>query len=169
MSQLGYDEGDTSKAVMSLVTRGLAEPEGHILTDLQPEDAVRVHASGFVHDRILLRREEYVTGITSGMKFAARDVSDDIARQWVNADGHSEMSVAAKLKILEKMREYFRFEYARRCRRHPFYEEAGFGGRHIVNGIEHDHEFVQNLLIKIRPPLRRPGYKQTVQTIGTRR
>ncbi|TGQ41174.1 hypothetical protein [Mesorhizobium sp. M00.F.Ca.ET.216.01.1.1] len=169
MSRLGYDEGDTYKAVMSLVTRGLVEPEGHIMTDLLPEDAVRVHASGFVHDRMLLRREEYVTGITSGMKFAARDVADDIARQWVNADGRPEMSVAAKFKILEKMREYFRFEYARRCRRHPFYEEAGFGGRHIVKCIEHDYEFVQDLLTKIRPVLRRPGYTQTTQTVGTRR
>ncbi|MER9231261.1 hypothetical protein NKI56_03985 [Mesorhizobium sp. M0622] len=157
MGRLGYDDQDALDATLTLVEKGLIEPEALISTDLGEQDAVRVHASGFVHDRILLRRDEYVTGTTTSLKVASKDVADYIGSIWSGTDPNQEMSMRNKVRILAKLRDYYRIEYSRRCRRHPFYEEAGFGGRHMVQSIEIAHDFLDGL--RNSQPARTPRYR----------
>jgi hypothetical protein len=67
-----------------------------------------------------------------------------------------------KLKIMKILANDVRFEYARRCKRHAFYEEHGFGGRIAVESIERalahlDFAVNPGPPIKITsPPRRRP-------------
>jgi hypothetical protein len=58
MEQLGYDDEDAFGGLVQLVEWGLIEPESLLIDQLQPSDAVQVHASGFIHQRYLLRRLE---------------------------------------------------------------------------------------------------------------
>jgi hypothetical protein len=41
-----------------------------------------------------------------------------------------------KQKILKFLANDMRFEYARRCKRHAFYDEHGLGGKRAVESIE---------------------------------
>ena len=56
MSQLGYDEADVSRAIGTAVKWGLIEPESLVVESLSENDAIRMHASGFIHMRFFLER-----------------------------------------------------------------------------------------------------------------
>lgn len=136
IGRLGYDEEDIFDAVGTLVEWGLIDPESLVLTELTEEDAVCVHASGFIHMRFFLERNEYLVGVTPDMNFASREVAEEIGRTWAGQDHLPDLNLASKKRIMTKLKEYLAFEYSRRCRRHAFYEEAGYGGRALVHAAE---------------------------------
>jgi hypothetical protein len=123
-----------------------------------------VHASGFIHARFLLKREEYLTGISSGLRVSSRDVADAIARQWNIAETHPEIRLSGKVRILEQLKGYFQLEYDRRCRRHPFYQEAGFGGRLILGAVDFLHEQLNSIRAPKRTTPTRLGYTRNYPT-----
>ena len=49
MGAAGYDEEDVFSAIKTLVEWGLIEPESLIVEDLTDDDAVRMHATGFIY------------------------------------------------------------------------------------------------------------------------
>jgi len=136
MSQLGYDEQDVFTAVSTVANWGLIEPESLIADSLSEEDAVRMHASGFIHMRFFLERNEYLLGLTTNLQFASREVASEIGQIWAGQNHLPDLQIHNKLKILTMLRDHMKFEYIRRCRRHAFYEEHGFGGRYVVEAID---------------------------------
>ena len=164
MNRLGYDEGDANSAIMSLVKKGMIEPESLVDTNLTPDEAVRAHASGYVHSRLLLCQDEYLVGVTAAIKVASMQTATDIGSLWAGWDPQYEMRLASKVRILEKLRDYLRLEYKRRCRRHVFYEEYGYGGRHLLECVENAHAYLSELTKNPKQrqrtyvPFRRKGY-----------
>ena len=82
MSRLGYDEGDANSAIVSLVKKGMIEPESLVDTGLTRDEPVRAHASGYVHSRLLLRQDEYLVGVTTAIKMASKETATDIGSLW---------------------------------------------------------------------------------------
>lgn len=146
MSRLGYDEGDAHSAILKLIKKGLIEPESLVETELTMDEPVRAHASGYVHSRLLLRQIEYLIGSTTALNTASKDVSSDIGSIWASWDPRHEMSWANKVRILEKLQDYLRLEYQRRCRRHAFYQEYGYGGKHLLHMVENAHAYMEGRL-----------------------
>lgn len=146
MSRLGYDEADAYNAIVSLVKKGMIEPESLVDTELTTDEPVRAHGSGFVHSRLLLRQEEYLVGVTTAIKTTSKETSTDIGSIWSAWNPQYEMSLANKVRILEKLRDYLRLEYQRRTRRHAFYEDFGHGGRHLLQCVENAHTFLYGLM-----------------------
>jgi hypothetical protein len=166
MSQLGYDEADVSRAVGTIAKWGLIEPESLLAEALTDEDAVRVHASGFIHMRFFLERNEYLVGLTTNLQFASREVASEIGQLWASQNHLPDLQTHVKLKIMTILRDHMRFEYTRRCRRHAFYEEHGLGGRYAVEAIERATHHMETMFrpgqARTSPkPFRRPqlGYK----------
>jgi len=149
MSQLGYDEQDAFKATTTLVGWGLIEPESLVLEQLHYEDAVRVHASGFIHMRYFAQTGEYLVGVTTDTAFSSREIAEDIGRIWTGPSRNDDISLSNKIRIAEKLSEYLKAEYERRCRRHAFYQELGRGGRALVSAAERSLDHLRNL--KKRP------------------
>jgi hypothetical protein len=146
LSQLGYDECDVFRAIETVVKWGLIEPESLIVDSLTDDDAVRMHASGFIHMRFFLLRSEYLLGLTTNLQFSSRDVAAEIGQLWSSQDHLPDLQLASKIKILNIMRDHIKFEYGRRCRRHAFYEEHGLGGRFAVEAIERAAHRLENTL-----------------------
>lgn len=146
MSRLGYNEEDADLAIRLLVKKGLIEPESLVEQNLTDDEPVRVHASGYVHTRLLLRQVEYLIGVTPSIKVASKDVAVEIGQIWASWMPNHELSLANKVKILKKLRDYLRLEYQRRTRRHAFYEEFGHGGKHLVQMIENAHDYLESVL-----------------------
>ncbi len=48
MGSGGYDEEDVYSAVKTLTEWGLIEPDSLIIENLRQDDAVRMHATGFI-------------------------------------------------------------------------------------------------------------------------
>lgn len=132
MSQLGYDEADTALAVSMLVEWGLVEPESLLTREIAFDDAVRIHASGYVHLRFLLNRQEYLVGITPDLQVSSFETAEKIGNIWLSRSHLNDIGLAPKNMIAEILNKYFKFEYGQRCGRHAFYEELGFGGRAVV-------------------------------------
>ena len=135
MEQLGYDEEDAFAGLVQLVEWGLVEPESLLIDELQPSDAVQVHASGFIHQRYLLKRLEYLIGVTADMSFASYEVAKEMQVLWSNT-GRGEPGYMARKRAVERLSKYFRAEYDRRARRHAFYGDLGFGGFEVVNAVQ---------------------------------
>ena len=131
----GYDEEDVFLATETLVDWGLIEPENLVVEDLTEEDAVRMHATGFIHMRFFVERLEYLVGITTDMRFGSRQVAEDIGAIWAGQQGADNLSHRASNKILDELKVYMEQEYLRRCRRHAFYEEVGVGGKVLINSL----------------------------------
>lgn len=146
MSRLGYDESDANSAIGSLVKKGMIEPESLMDSDLTLDEPIRAHGSGYVHSRLLLRQDEYLIGVTTAIKVTSKETATDIGSLWAGWDPRREMSVANKLRILEKLRDYLRLEYQRRTRRHVFYEEYGYGGRHLLQSVENAYAYLDGLI-----------------------
>jgi GTPase SAR1 family protein len=136
MGVLGYGEADTFSAVRKLVLWGLIEPESLVVETLGESDVVRVQASGFMHMRFFMNRNEYLVGITPNMNFSSKEVAEEIGTLWATQDSQPDISLSSKKKILEKLKNYLAFEHRRRVGRHAFYEEAGWGGKAVVTSVE---------------------------------
>jgi hypothetical protein len=135
MEELGYDDEDAFGALAQLVKWGLVEPESLLIDELQPSDAVQVHASGFIHERYLLHRLEYLVGVTADISFASYEVAQEMHVLWSNTS-RGEPGYMARKRVVERLSEYFRGEYERRVRRHAFYADLGFGGFEVVNAVQ---------------------------------
>jgi hypothetical protein len=120
MSQLGYDEEDVFKAIGTVVKWGLIEPESLVVDKLSEDDAIRMHASGFIHMRFFLERNEYLIGITTNLQFASREAAHDIGQLWAGQDHRPDLNYPSKLQIMKILSDHMRFEYTRRCKRHAF-------------------------------------------------
>jgi hypothetical protein len=154
MSQLGYDEEDVFKAISTVVKWGLIEPESLVVDKLSEDDAIRMHASGFIHMRFFLERNEYLIGLTTNLQFASREVASEIGQLWASQDHRPDLQVATKLRIMTILRDHMRFEYTRRCRRHAFYEENGIGGRLAVEAIEKATGHLETMHNPVPMPIR---------------
>jgi hypothetical protein len=124
----------------------MIEPESLVDTNLASDEPVRAHASGYVHSRLLLRQDEYLVGVTTAIKIASKETATDIGSLWSGWNPQYDMSLPNKVRILEKLKDYLRLEYQRHTRRHAFYEEYGFGGRHLLQCVENAHAYLDGLI-----------------------
>ncbi|MCC6918976.1 MAG: hypothetical protein IT548_07210 [Alphaproteobacteria bacterium] len=136
MGQLGYDDEDALRAINTLATWGLLEPESLVADELRSGDAVKAHASAWVHTRFFVSRVEYLVGCSAALRVSSRELAEDLAQRWSQLPANAEFYAHAKIRLLERLRDYFTAEYERRCRRHAFYREAGYGGRTILAAFE---------------------------------
>lgn len=136
MSAAGYDEEDVLSAIKVLIEWGLIEPESLIADKISVDDAVRVHAIGFIHMRFFVERSEYLVGVTTDMKFTSRQTAEEIGSIWAGQGQFPDLNRSAKIKIFDRLKTYIEQEYSRRCKRHAFYEEVGLGGRLLVAALD---------------------------------
>ncbi len=129
MGQLGYDESDAFSALSQLSKWSLIEPESLLTDEITLDDPLQVHASGFVHMRYFLKREEYLFGITADLSFSSFEEAKAAANVW----SIGEPGFRSKQRTLNRLADYFKTEYDRRIRRHAFYEDLGYGGKAVVS------------------------------------
>ena len=145
MSQLGYEESDALSALSELVGWGLVEPESLVIDNISIDDAVRVHSSGFIHLKFFVQRSEYLIGVTPDMNFSSREIAEEMGSLWSAQSHLTDLNFSARLKAMDLLTGYFKREYERRCRRHAFYEDLGFGGRSLVRCAEEALDHLRSL------------------------
>jgi hypothetical protein len=129
MGQIGYDEEDSFAALCQLAEWNLVQPESLITTKLTLDDPVQVHASGFIHMRYFLKRPEYIMGISADMNYSSYEITQEAARVWGN---RTEPGFRLRQQMTRRVADYLKAEYDRRCRRHAFYGDLGYGGKQVV-------------------------------------
>lgn len=149
LSRLGFDADDVLESVRTLVSWGLIEPETLVLDSVDMDDAVRVHASGFIHMRFFLTRMEYVVGVSPNMNFTSRDLALEIADIWLGQDHLPDLAPASRRRITHMLYKYFEEEVDRRGRQHPLYAQNGIGAKAVLTAmskiIEYDSRDDRNV------------------------
>lgn len=143
LGSCGYDGDDVGSAIDTLADWGMIEPESHLVENLSDEDAVRVHATGFIHMKFFLDRAEYLVGMSTDLNFSSRSMAEDLGNVWGSRRGQSGLSKAGNEFVISRISRYMDQEYQRRCHRHPFYEEKGYGGRSVVASLKKALERIQ--------------------------
>ncbi len=143
MASIGYDEGDTEEAVARLVQWGLVEPESLVLANIERDQPVRAHASGFIHMRYFLFQNEYLVGVTPDCAFADEAISELIGNIWSASAHQTDIPLSSKNRILLALADHVEAEYSRRCERHPNYEKMGHGGRQVVAAVRRARSFLE--------------------------
>jgi hypothetical protein len=131
MGQLGYDEDDAFSSLKQLVEWNLVEPESLLVEELGLEDPVQVHASGFIHMRYFLRRQEYLFGCTADMSYSSYEFAKEAANEWSRGFA-GEPGFRARQRMLNRLAEYFRKEYEIHVGRAAFYDDLNYGGKAIL-------------------------------------
>jgi GTPase SAR1 family protein len=127
MGQLGYDESDAFSALSQLSKWNLIEPESLLTDEITLHDPLQVHASGFVHMRYILKREEYLFAVTADLAFSSFEEAKAAASVW----SIGQPGFRVKQRTLNRLADYFKAEYDRRIRRHA--EDLGYGGQAVVS------------------------------------
>jgi hypothetical protein len=91
---------------------------------------VQAHASAYIHVRWFLMQPEYIIAVSADMNYSSYEMAKEAARVWGN---QREPRYRVKQQMIERVANYLRSEYERRVRRHAFYADLGYGGRHVVS------------------------------------
>jgi hypothetical protein len=129
MSQLGYDERDAFAALSQLAEWELVQPESLIVEKITMDDPIQVHSSGYIHMRWFLKKPEFIMAISADMNYSSYEIAEDMARIWGNSN---EPSFRLRLQTINRIADYLKDEFERRCRRHAFYGDVGYGGKQVV-------------------------------------
>jgi hypothetical protein len=69
------------------------------------------------------------------LETASEAVAEKIGRIWSSQTG-ADLTLHTTKQVLPALSDYFTFEYDRPCRRHPFYRDAEFGGRMLIQALD---------------------------------
>jgi hypothetical protein len=100
----GFDRGDVLKCAELLLQRNLIVSDQLQVKGLQQEHSVKVHASGFIHQRILCERIEYIFGVLPIFPFRSRDRADSGA-QYVLKELASSISIKRQVEAAKLVRD----------------------------------------------------------------
>jgi hypothetical protein len=80
--KLGYDPVDIRGELKVLLVQGLVISERLISSELELSDAVRVHASGYIHARLLTSRIDYFSAAALVTPISDQAIADKIGDAW---------------------------------------------------------------------------------------
>jgi hypothetical protein len=135
MQRLGFVEDDVFDAVEKLVRRGLVITDRQSATRLRAVDALRIHASGFIHMRFLAHRLEYVAGVLPATSICDNSLARNIASTWSAQPNLPDIRFQAKLRLVREFSKYLQREHDSRCSRHAFFAEGAMGSRKLLEGL----------------------------------
>ena len=136
MQKQGYVPDDTLAALNYLLTKELVEADHMNFVHVDPDDLVRIQASGFIHVRVLCERFEYLYGVLPTTPIrdptAANLVGDFINRENVRGD----LGAYEKVRAIEIFFRYLVAERDRLKRDGAFVDERETGASYVLDRID---------------------------------
>jgi hypothetical protein len=133
MQKQGYVPDDTLAALNYLLTKELVEADHMNFVHVDPDDLVRIQASGFIHVRVLCERFEYLYGVLPTTPIrdptAANLVGDFINRENVRGD----LGAYEKVRAIEIFFRYLVAERDRLKRDGAFIDERETGASYVLD------------------------------------
>lgn len=104
MEALGFARPDVISCVEHLLDRGLVVADEMKVKTVREELSVKIHASGWMHQRILCERVEYLYGILTVVPLRSRERCESIA-QAIRIDLNGKISAARKIAAVQLFRD----------------------------------------------------------------
>lgn len=104
MEALGFARPDVTLCIEHLLARGLIVADEMKVKNIHDQLSVKIHASGWMHQRILCERVEYLYGILTVVPFRSKQRCEDIA-QTIRIDLNGKISLGRKLAAVQLFRD----------------------------------------------------------------
>lgn len=97
--KMGFPPGDVLSTLKVLLLQNLVIADHMRATDLANGDLVRVHASGFIHTRILAARVDYLAACALATPIFDRNLAEGIGRAWHIGHAHTDVRHRTKNEV----------------------------------------------------------------------
>ena len=136
MERLGYYSSDTRIAVEHLRNHHLLISDFQSKDQLEVDDLVRIHSSGFIHVRFLTKRLEYLAGILPTVTYFEESIAKEVGHTWVAHLDSPDISRGNKIRTVELFLSYLERMYKLRTERNPFFAHANWGAKYVIQNIQ---------------------------------
>lgn len=144
MENLGFSRSDVLLCVLHLLDRGLIVSDELKVKQVHEDLSIKVHASGFMHQRILCERLEYLYGILTVVPFRDRQRCEKVA-QVVQLELNAPIANFRKIDAVQLLRDQFADDIEHHVRSFSV-------SRGELRGAEYTLERIDAALEKARNP-----------------
>ena len=123
LQRLGYADVDILDGLNRLLQRRLIGADHMNFSAVKPDDSVRIHASGFMHVRVLVGRLEYLYGVIPTTAIFERDAAERVAEYLRQESIRTHIAAFQKAKAVEIFCDYLARQ--RTMNKTPFNENNG--------------------------------------------
>ena len=136
LERLGFPMADTLLCAKYILQRGLITADHMRITDLAFDDAIRLHASGFVHLRILCERIEYLASCALVTPLSNKQVAVTIAGDWQMEPGRNDTTQRKKVMAVRKFHRHLKNQYTELENSSAFFAENAEGSQYVLSSIQ---------------------------------
>jgi len=104
METLGFAGQDVVSCIEHLLERGLIVSDEMKIEKVHDQLSVKIHASGWMHQRILTERVEYLYGILTVVPFRSRQRCEDVAEA-IRIELNGRLSTGRKISAVQQFRD----------------------------------------------------------------
>ena len=126
-AELGFPEEDVLSTLEMMLNQGLILADHLRSSGLKEGDLVRIHASGFVHLRVLGARIDYIASCALTTPLSRELQSREIARHWQIRSPRADIGRRSKLLVSQLFKSYLESEYRVFCEASPFFAGESLG------------------------------------------
>lgn len=125
--ELGFPEQDIILTLEGLMGQGLVLADHLRSSGLVTTDLVRANVAGFVHQKVLCARQEYLAACALVTPLSNDATAKQIGRLWQISPPKRDISYRAKQEVLLLFKAYLEGEYRRFCETSPFFAQDAKG------------------------------------------
>jgi hypothetical protein len=130
--RLGFPDKDTHATLEVLLNQGLIVADHMRTAGLGIRDSVRVHASGFIHIRVLAARTDYIAAAALVTPVSNRGTADKVGRLWQITDPHKDIARKHKNAVVKLFLDYLQSHTRSLFRSMPLYKDDAPGSENLL-------------------------------------
>lgn len=134
LEEIGFERYATLREVNYLLRQGLVESEELSGEPVAEHEAVKLHASGWVHFSILASRVEYLTSCALVTQVTDADFAQRVGLTWAGARQKGHLAMNKAMHIASGFRDLLTAEYERACG-HPEFDTKAIGSRIVLEKV----------------------------------
>jgi len=136
IQKLGYPPSAIAKAADYLLHRQLIIADNFNFQHVDPDDCVKIQASGFIHLRVLSERIEYLYGIIPVVPISDDTTATQLA-DYVNRESQrGTLSAKEKVRAVEILQQFLHREMIRLREKNPFFDSRNSGAKYVLASME---------------------------------
>lgn len=128
----GCDKRDVVTELSTLLLQGMIISERLVIDQLEMEDSVRVHASGYVHARLCVARVEYIASVALVTPIGDPALAEKVSSLWRIVDPRKDISRLKKNILSDSFVTYLEDKLSERETRHGVHELVSGPARAMI-------------------------------------
>ena len=134
LENLGFDRDDVITCAEIFLDRGLIVADQLRVRSIDNDHSIKIHASGFMHSRVLCERVEYLYGVLTVVPFRERKRAEKVAN-CVLQERQGSINYGRKLAAVRDLRDELREVIHAHIKTYSIYRDELRGSRFVLERI----------------------------------